>query len=45
MMTKTGYKTKWNWMLRDKLKKKKINKENDNNITIKRMRTKNKLKK
>jgi hypothetical protein len=22
MMTKTGYKTKWNWMLRDKLKKK-----------------------
>jgi len=31
-------------MLRDKIKKK-INKEKDKNISIKRMRTKNKLKK
>jgi hypothetical protein len=32
-------------MLRDKIFKKKINQENDKNIEIKRMRTKNRLKK
>jgi len=32
-------------MLREKIEKKKINQENDKNIAIKRMRTKNKLKK
>jgi hypothetical protein len=31
-------------MLRDKIEKKKINQENDKNITIKRIKTKNELK-